>query len=217
LVVGGTGLYVKALMAGLQAPAPPGAGRDEWEAVLERDGIEALAGMLKERAPDLYASLDDLRNSRRVMRALEMAEAGVTSRTGTWDSAPSQPPVAGLNMQPDTLNSAIEARVERMYAEGILDEMRELLRRHGELSATAGQAIGYGEAAAVLRGESSAGEARERTVIRTRRLAKRQRTWFRHQVAVRWIEVAPADATETTAERVMELWREHGPATIACE
>jgi len=217
LVVGGTGLYIKALMSGLQAPAPSSAARDEWETVLERDGIEALAGMLKDRAPDLHASLDDPRNPRRVMRALEMAAAGITGPAGTWDGALPQPPVAGLAMPADTLNSRIEARVERMYAAGILDEMRELLRRHGELSATAGQAIGYGEAAAVLLGECSVGEARERTVVRTRRLAKRQRTWFRHQVAVRWIDIAPADATETIANHVMALWREHGPARIACE
>lgn len=215
IVAGGSGLYVKALLGGLQAAPPRPERRRAWEELLAREGVEALADLLRARAPGLHAALSDPRNPRRVIRALEQAEAGPPAAPRTWRGAAPAPPAAGLILPGPELNSAIERRVEAMYAAGIIEEVRGLLARYGTLSSSAMQAIGYAEAAAALRGECSAAEARARTILRTRRLAKRQRTWFRHQMAVRWIDAAGAGSVPETARRALAHWEKHGLARIA--
>ena len=83
------------------------------------------------------------------------------------------------------------------------------------LSRTARQAIGYAEAFAVLSGELTVPQAKDRTCARTRRLAKRQRTWFRHQLNAAWVDVTDTTALPELAEVVVECWREHGRTAIA--
>jgi tRNA dimethylallyltransferase len=92
-----------------------------------------------------------------------------------------------------------------MYAGGLLDEARSLLNL--ELSSTAQHAIGYAEAFAVLRGELTEAEAKEKTAARTRQLAKRQMTWFRHQLNVEWIDTARFQTMEKLAEQVSKVWK----------
>jgi tRNA dimethylallyltransferase len=144
-----------------------------------------------------------------------MSEAGAREAPRTWGpAAAAGAPLAGLAMEPAALNSAIEARVRRMYDGGLLDEVRRLLDAGG-LSQTALQAIGYAEAADALAGQCTVAVAQERTIARTRRLAKRQRTWFRRQASVAWIEAGGAEAVAETARRVVEHWTRHGPREIA--
>jgi len=118
-------------------------------------------------------------------------------------------------MEPALLNKRIEQRVETMYAAGLLEEVIGLLADPRGLSATARQAIGYAEAIAVIEGRSNRAEAMALTAARTRRLAKRQRTWFRHQAQVEWIEVQPGETLESVAHRVRTVWRKHGSASMA--
>lgn len=216
VVVGGSGLYVKALMAGLD-DAPPGlpAARDRWNGVLREQGIAALQEALRSRYPSWYAALPDPQNSRRLIRALEMAEGGCPEPPGRWKAGPPLPSViVGLRMAREQLHRRIEARVRAMYAAGLLEEAERLLVSSGEAWPTASQAVGYREAIGCLRGECSAEEAIQKTIVRTRQLAKRQMTWFRNQINVRWIDVDEGMNTLDVAELVCAEWERTGPTAV---
>ena len=215
IVVGGTGLYVKALTEGLaDLPGADAERRAYWSERAEAEGVEALCAELRRRAPRLCEALDDPGNARRVIRALELADAGIEMPPSDWRAGSDRTPLAGLRMSPEALSERIERRVRAMYAGGLVDEARGLREAWPELSSTATHAIGYAGVFAYLDGDCTRGEAIERTVVRTRRLAKRQRTWFRNQARVEWIDVYPGTPAEETAERVMEHWRRHGPTQI---
>jgi len=217
LVAGGSGLYVKALTMGLAAAGPAPASRARWEAVFAALGVDGLQQALQQRDAEVLAGLRDPRNPRRLIRALErLDEGGETTRhASSWREAATGPVLAGLWMDPALLNTRIEQRLETMYADGLLEEVAGLLADPRGLSPTARQAIGYAEAIAVIEGRSSHAEAMALTAARTRRLAKRQRTWFRHQARVEWIEVQPDEPVASLAERVREIWRTHGSASMA--
>jgi tRNA dimethylallyltransferase len=101
-----------------------------------------------------------------------------------------------------------------MYEAGLLAEVTGLVQRYGVLSRTARKAIGYEEALLVMAGACTMEAGVEQTVLRTRRLAKRQRTWFRHQAEVRWVEVDPDAGVEETAGQVVAHWRQYGPTGV---
>jgi tRNA dimethylallyltransferase len=192
LVVGGTGFYLHALAEGL--PTTPAADADAqaplWARV-EAEGVGPLAAELAEAAPEDAARAD--RNPRRVVRALE-----VLHRTGRPPSAfPPRPPRVPVDrtwlLPPMAeLDPRIEARARAMLAGGLVEEAAAL---DPASLATASQAIGYAEAAAVARGELDLDAARAAIVAATRRYARRQRTWFRKHAAERRI-ARLADAAE---------------------
>lgn len=212
IVVGGTGLYIRALVQGLD----PATGADEGlrahgAELLKTGGIAALQDLLRQKDPAALAALDDPLNPRRLIRALEKAGQPGAARTVTRLELA---PMAGLTLDPDALARRIQARVEGMFQQGIEAEVRTLLARYPALSDTARQAIGYAEVIDGLAGRCSRAEAIERIVRRTRQYAKRQRTWFRHQVNVKWIDFAPDSDIAHTAERVREHWDHHGATDI---
>lgn len=210
IVAGGTGLYVKCLTQGLDsAPGPDAALRAEADAVLGRGGVSELAGLVRKAG----AEPRDAANPRRLVRALERSRQGCVSPGTAWQTAP--PVIVGLLPDREVLLVRIAGRVRAMYAGGLLEEVRALRAAWPEWSATASQAIGYREALAVLDGELSAAEATERTTIRTRQLAKRQMTWFRHQANVTWVPVGGADCPDAIAAEVLRRWEQHGPARLA--
>ncbi len=210
LITGGTGLYIRALLQGLNAPASDTERRAYWEDRLKRHGLDDLKRELKDRWPDHWASLADPDNPRRCIRALEIAESGGDSPGQV--SALST--VVGLWREPPELNRRIGERVRRMFREGLLEETEALLNAPGGLSPTASQAIGYAEAQQVLSGEITVEIAIEKISARTRRLAKRQRTWFRHQITVDWVRCTNDSTVEKVAERVTEKWRSYEAAKI---
>lgn len=216
-VAGGSGLYVKALTMGLEAAGPAPASRARWEALFAEKGVDGLQQALQQRDAEAFAGLRDPLNPRRLIRALERLDDGGEPAGGaaSWHEAAEGPVVAGLWIDPAVLNTRIEQRVRTMYAAGLLDEVTGLLTDPRGLSPTARQAIGYAEAIAVIEGRSSRDEAMAVTAARTRRLAKRQRTWFRHQAQVEWIEVQPGEPVVSVADRVREVWRKHGSASMA--
>jgi tRNA dimethylallyltransferase len=116
-----------------------------------------------------------------------------------------KPKVVGLHVEREVLLRRIAERVDVMYAEGLIEEARGLIGL--KLSATAEKAIGYAEAFGVLRGELTEAEAKERTVIRTRQLAKRQMTWFRTQLDVEWVDTAAFKTREDLAAEVARVWK----------
>lgn len=214
LVVGGTGLYIKCLTAGLTAA--PGAQpevRARYQGLFEREGVAGLQDALRKRAPERLAALADPRNPRRLLRALELAEIG---HVAAVDSAPAaRPHLLGLQMDMAHLQERIAARVTAMYAGGLLEEARWLRERTPVLSATAAHAIGYAEAFQVLDGQLDEKSARLLTAQRTRQLAKRQLTWFRHQATMTWIDVNPHMSIADMAAAVRAHWNLHGPTSLA--
>jgi tRNA dimethylallyltransferase len=211
IVVGGTGLYVKCLLQGLDdLPTADKALR----AHTEKMPLAELQTEARRTAPEAYEALADKENPRRLIRLLEGKKS-----SDSWKSE--MPVVIGLHVERDVLNRRIAERVEKMYAGGLLEEARGLIGL--KLSSTAQHAIGYAEAFAVLRGEMTEAEAKEKTIIRTRQLAKRQMTWFRHQLKVEWIETAefpprPGSGQASIgqlADKVYNVWKESGPVPLA--
>ncbi len=218
LVTGGTGLYVQALRQGLDsAPPDEGARRKVWSARLADEGLEALRAEAELLCPGILARMPDSLNPRRVIRVMERLGQGLNPLPRTFESssACTGPPMAALHFEPGVLAARIERRVDLMFADGLLEEIRNLRQRSSEWSSTASSAIGYAEGLAVLAGGMTTAEARDRIAIRTRQLAKRQRTWYRHRTSVAWIggPTGPADV-ERAAEEVSAHWRTHGPHSV---
>lgn len=225
IVVGGTGLYVKCLLAGLDdLPAADEALR----ARAEKMTLAELQAEARAVAPDAYAALADNENPRRLVRLLEkvplsgnvdaVSPGSSTLRGPPRSSTPwneEMPTVVGLHVEREELLKRIAARVEQMYSNGLIEEARGLMDL--KLSSTASHAIAYAEAFAVLKNEMTEAQAKERTIIRTRQLAKRQMTWFRTQLNVEWVNTADfsssAKATADrpdlgkTAEKVSTVWK----------
>ncbi len=194
LVVGGSGLYVAALLDGYDlgaTPSPPDI-RAGLDAALAADGLPALAARLVAADP-ASAAITDLRNPRRVVRALERAElsGGVATRPR---SRPWPGPVAqiGLRRPRAILDARISERAAVFFAGGLLAEVRQLLDAgYGpDLPPMTGH--GYAEAARFLLGEWSLDEAVAVTVRRTRQYARRQETWFRRDPRIQWLDAGSA-------------------------
>jgi tRNA dimethylallyltransferase len=192
ILVGGTGLYLRAVARGLDTEALPSDPdvRARVEAVIEADGLEAAVGRLRELAPRL-ASRIDLANPRRVARALEIAEI-------RGDAPPPPPlgydgPVAwlGLRLTPVVHREWIARRAREQFEAGLIDEARTLRERY-DSRLSAFSAIGYREAWAVLDGELSREQAIELDARRNEQFAKRQATWFRSEPEIAWLDAAAA-------------------------
>ncbi len=213
IAVGGTGLYLKALTEGLEgSPADPEA-RARWQALYEREGLDALRDALLARAPEALTQLSDPSNPRRLIRALEHLDAR-GNLPDQWQKQTASSPIVVLSLPRDQLHARIKRRVETMFKQGLLDEVRTLRATYPAWSSTASQAIGYAEAGAVLDGTLKPREAVERIAARTRQLAKRQETWFRHQANAVWLTIDDNDPPERVARRVLDTWRQHGPTSV---
>lgn len=220
IAAGGTGLYIRALVQGLDDG--PGANprlRAELDRLLERGGVRALQTRLRMLDPEAHLRLADPENPRRLIRAIERAAAGHVAKNPGTRPARQAPgavvPVVVLNPDREQLCQRIERRAKAMFEGGLLEEVRGLRERYPRWSTTACQAIGYSEALAVLDQRVSVDEAVEQTVIRTRRLAKRQMTWFRTQVKSVWVDLNGAEPVEHVADRVSDLWENYGPVPLS--
>ncbi len=208
LFVGGTPLYLKALLRGLYEGPPA-----DWEfrrAVreeAERLGIGVLHERLRQVDP-LAADKLPAGDVRRIIRALE-----VYKHTGKPIShmqlhfeeglPASACRVFALSWDKSALHTRIERRVDRMFEIGLLDEIRLLLQRFGALSRTASQAVGYREGIEHLSGACDLASAEARVKLRTRRFAKRQGTWFRGLCECRFVEMIGNPLPEETASAIL--------------
>ena len=197
MLVGGTGLYVAALVDGhdyaAQAWSP--AIRERLAMRLDVEGLAPLCAELRERDPPAAAAID-VANPRRVLRALERALAGGTAPPSATPY-PGRVALVGLARPREVLYRRIEARAAWMFTEGgLLDEARRLMAAgYGpDLRAMSGH--GYREAMAHLRGDITLAQAIEATAQRTRQYAKRQLTWFRRDARVVWIDAGARAADE---------------------
>lgn len=215
IVVGGTGLYVRALLEGLdELPSLSEERRRHWRGVFDAEGVEGLKRALEARNSRWFAAMADHDNSRRLIRALELVDAGITEPPRSWASGRSAAPITGLAIERKALVARIETRVREMYAAGLLREAEGLMAGEWDPASTAAQAIGYAEAMACLAGKLSQKDAMALTAQRTRQLAKRQMTWFRHQANVAWIPVTPVMSPAEIAARVSAEWEKTGPQGV---
>jgi tRNA dimethylallyltransferase len=190
-VVGGTGLYIRALLRGLDpaVPADP-AYRAELAAVAARDGRAALHRRLAAVAPALAHRLHP-HDHVRVMRALERVRGGASVVPQRWASAESDWPVVyvGLTMARAALAERLRARAARMVEAGLEEEVRALLGRGYDSRLRALSSIGYREFVRVVRGELDRAGALRLMQRDTVRYARRQWTWFAREPALAWIDV----------------------------
>jgi tRNA dimethylallyltransferase len=204
VVVGGTGLYIRALLRGLDAapPADPDF-RAELAGLAARAGRVALHARLAREAPGLAQRLHP-NDAVRVIRALELVRAGRGEQRAWIREVPEYDAVyVGLTMERSRLGRRLRARVDAMVAAGLEDEVRTLLARGYHPGLPAMQGIGYRDFVRVLAGEATVADA-VRTMQRdTLRYAKRQWTWFLREPDVAWLDVEASGGPEGLA-RIME-------------
>lgn len=203
LLVGGSGLYVRAVLDTLDIPPTDPGVRARWEAELAVAGSAQLHARLA--AVDPVAAANILPgNGRRIVRALEVVEL-----TGRPFSAclPRQeyavPAVQlGLGVPRPELDRRIEVRVDRMWADGLVEEVRALAEQGLREGRTASRALGYAQVLRMLAGECDEASARQDTVRATRRFARRQESWFRRDDRVAWL---PQDAVDLVGQALAAI------------
>ena len=190
ILVGGTGLYHRAVVDDLDLPGEWPDVRAELEAAAARDGTPALHARLVVLDPDAASKMEPT-NARRVVRALEVCLGSgrpFSSFGPGLDAYPPTPVVqVGLHVDRDRLRTLIAERVDAMVARGLVDEVARL---HATgMSGTARQALGYKEIIEHLEGRTTLDAAVAETVLRTQQFAVRQLRWFRRDPRVRWVHV----------------------------
>jgi tRNA dimethylallyltransferase len=204
ILCGGTGLYFKAFLEGLDEMPSADA---KLRAELEATPLDKLLEELSERGPVTYGKIDK-KNPRRVIRAVEVirltGKPFSEVQSSKFKVQSSKLKFFCLTRQPDDLRRRIDARVDEMFQRGLVNETRELLKRGLEQNKTAMQAIGYRQVVEHLRGKHSLAETIELVKTKTRQFAKRQLTWFRAQKNVDWIELKPSEPLEDYMEVILE-------------
>jgi tRNA dimethylallyltransferase len=189
VLVGGSALYTRAILDRFEFPGTDPAVRARYDAALAELGAEALHRRLAELDPTAAAGIIAT-NGRRIVRALEVIE--LTGRPFTA-SLPAQEYAdphtvqIGVDIDRPTLDARIAARVERMWEQGFVDEVRALAERGLRDGLTANRALGYRQVLAFLDGELTEAEAKEQTISGTRRFARRQDSWFRKDDRITWV------------------------------
>ena len=205
LLVGGSGLYVRAVLDELDFPGTDPGVRARLEAELSLVGPAALHARLAERDPAAAAAVLPS-NGRRIIRALEVVElTGGPFRARLPEPQPHYPAVVvGLDRDPAELDERVAQRVDRMWAAGFVAEVQALTAEGLREGPTASRALGYAQVLGQLDGLLSADEARERTVSATRRFVRRQRSWFRRDPAATWFDAARPDLADAVARRIAD-------------
>lgn len=199
LLVGGSGLYVSSVLFDLRFPGTDPELRAGLEAELAEHGPGMLFQRLAERDPEAARRIGS-RNGRRIVRALEVAELTGTSVSGALPEEP-QPwhrptAIIGLSAPREELVRRLDARVDRMWADGLVAEVSGLIPHGIDRGVTARRAIGYAQALAELRGELTREEAIAQTQQLTRRYARRQVSWFKRYPGIHWIEYDAPDLVD---------------------
>ena len=184
LLVGGSGLYLKAITQGMTPPAVPP--QPQLRAQLEALGQPLCHQLLRSADPQAGARIM-ANDAVRTQRALEVLYATGQPLSAQQGTAPPPWRVLELGLNPPDLKRRISLRSIGLYAEGLVEETRGLVERYGA-DCPLLDTIGYGEAKAVLRGELKEAEAIALTTQRTQQFAKRQRTWFRRQHQPLWLD-----------------------------
>ncbi len=199
--VGGSGLYLEALIKGFDLPsATDGALREQLQNELLENGIASICEALEREDPEAYAR-NDRNNPQRLIRALEIARSrGRASRAGEskQPAFAAEWLVLGLEVEREELNQRILLRSRAMIENGLIEEARSVMNfRQSPVLKT----IGYPEAFSLIEGKMSVDTCIETIALRTRQYAKRQRTWFRNRVhGLRWVSSTSTSALREQAE-----------------
>jgi tRNA dimethylallyltransferase len=191
VLVGGSGLYLRAALAPLDLPPRPRPGdRERFAELYDTEGAGAAHALLTSRDPAAAAAVHP-NDRRRVVRALELAEIGASlapEEASLWSEPPPGTVILGLEVPPDELRSRIAQRTRAMFERGVEEEVRRALG--GELSSTAARIHGLQDVRALLAGDIDREEAIRRLDVRTRQYAKRQRVWMRRLPGLRPVDPA---------------------------
>ena len=198
LVVGGSALYLHAVLDELEFPPTDAGVRARWQGELERIGAPALHAVLAERNPEVAGAILP-GNGRRIVRALEVIEL-----RGTFTPVLPEPRYAltdvhqfGLRLSRAEVDRRIAARVESMWTSGLVEEVKGLERVGLRQGLTASRALGYRQVLAYLDGELTHDQAKQSTIEATRRFAHKQETWFKRDRRVVWLDPTRAGAVDT--------------------
>lgn len=209
LAVGGTSLYIQAMTKGLfDAPKP------------DPEIRKALQIEIREKTPQVMhrelAAVDPVSAERihpndemRIVRALEVFRSTgktISEMQTQWDSAQPvcEPVLIGLRREKEIQSRRINSRVKKMVEMGLVEEVRALLDEEKPLSKPAAQAVGYAELIEHFEGKVPLEKAIENIKVNTRRLAKKQRTWYRRWANVNWFDLEENETPEETADRIIE-------------
>lgn len=206
VVVGGSMMYVQALLDQWDFPATDPEVRARWEALLAEGGTPAVHAALRAADPVAAATILPT-DGRRMVRALEVVEltgqpfaaSAPTIGPPRWDTV-----ILGVDRETTALDARIEARTALMFDTGLVEEVRGLIEVGLRDGQTARRAIGYAQVLAHLDGEYDLAHARERTLIGTRRYVRRQRSWFRRDPRVRWVDGADPELAATALAQLDE-------------
>ncbi|MCZ9306137.1 tRNA (adenosine(37)-N6)-dimethylallyltransferase MiaA [Corynebacterium sp. c8Ua_181] len=204
ILVGGSMLYAQALVDDWQFPPTDPTVRAKYEARRVEIGTDALHEELAQVDPAAAAIIED-KDPRRTVRALEVIE--LTGKPYKASQPPKDAPprwgtrLLGLRTTADWLNPRIELRTREMFERGLIEEVERLQSQGLVADSTAGRAIGYAQVFQAQRGELSWDEAVERTITGTRRYVRRQRSWFRRDKRIKWLDAAG----DTTAQAMRAL------------
>ncbi|OBJ07144.1 tRNA (adenosine(37)-N6)-dimethylallyltransferase MiaA [Mycobacterium sp. 1465703.0] len=215
IIVGGSMLYIQSLLDDWSFPATDPAVRARWEQRLAEIGVGELHAELARRDPAAAASILPT-DARRTVRALEVVEltgqpfAASAPQIGTprWDTA-----IVGLDCDTTILDQRLARRTDAMFDQGLVDEVIALLDKGLRDGVTASRALGYAQVLAALDAGGAAGpsaeqlrDAREQTFVGTRRYVRRQRSWFRRDRRVQWLDAADPDRAGLV-DAAVRAWR----------
>ncbi|MGE2690064.1 tRNA (adenosine(37)-N6)-dimethylallyltransferase MiaA [Mycolicibacterium pulveris] len=206
IVVGGSMMYVQSLLDEWTFPATDPAVRAKWEQRLADVGVAALHAELA-RVDAAAASTILATDGRRIVRALEVVEltgqpfAASFPEIGAprWDTA-----IIGLDWDTTVLDARLKQRTDKMFAAGLVEEVLTLLDRGLRDGVTASRALGYAQVLADLDSGGDGAGAREPTFVGTRRYVRRQRSWFRRDHRITWLDGAAPD----NVEAALRVWRD---------
>jgi tRNA dimethylallyltransferase len=216
VAVGGTALYIKALLYGLfEGPGSDELIRAELRAQAQREGLAKLHEALQRIDPEAAGRIDR-NDAKRIIRALEVYQLTGKPISSFQKQFDAERPMhdwtlLGLRREKAEESRRMNARVKRMVEQGLVEEVGSLLAEEKPLSKQARCAIGYAEIIEHLEGRMGLEDAIEEIKKNTRRLAKGQRTWFKTFKGVRWIDVGPEEAAESVIERAkreLDRWDE---------
>ncbi len=215
LLVGGSGLYVRAVLDELDFPGTDAAVRARLEDDLALGGAAALHARLAAVDPAAAAAILPS-NGRRLVRALEVIELTGAPFTATMPAPrPHYPAVTvGLDRGVEELDERVARRVDRMWAVGFVEEVAALDAAGLREGPTASRALGYAQVLQQFDGLLTPAEARERTVVTTRRFVRRQRSWFRRDAATTWFDAARPDLAGLVLDLVADRAPRAGDRTI---
>ena len=214
ILVGGSGLYVRAALDDIEFPPTDAVLRARLEQRAQQEGTEALHRELAARDPEA-AGIIGPRDARRIVRALEVGT--LTGRPFTaFLPRPLYVDPATVQIAPrwdrTVLHERIARRVERMVEQGLLEEIRDLRDQGLDRGQTARRAIGYEQGLAVLDGTLSCAQAIQDTIAGTRRLIRKQDTWFRRDRRITWLDGGAEDLLEHALEVIEAHTAASGPA-----